>query len=101
MEGLTYLVGVDVGTSSTKAVVIDEDERVLARSSSEYGIDSPKARVRVGVYKNLDEACERTIRILDREEPDAEEVEIYNDYCRNVYRRLYPSLKPIWSEHPS
>ncbi|MCD6465310.1 xylulokinase [Candidatus Bathyarchaeota archaeon] len=59
------------------------------------------AGVGVGVYKNLDEACERTIRILDREEPDAEEVEIYNDYYRNVYRRLYPSLKPIWSEHPS
>ena len=59
------------------------------------------AGVGAGVYKNLDEACERTIRILDREEPDADEVRVYEDYYRNVYRRLYPSLKPIWSEHPS
>ena len=36
------LLGIDIGTSSTKAVLIDLSGRLLARSQSEYAIDSPK-----------------------------------------------------------
>ncbi len=36
------LLGIDIGTSSTKAVLIDVSGKLLALSQSEYGIDSPK-----------------------------------------------------------
>ena len=36
------LLGIDIGTSSTKAVLIDLSGKLLARSQSEYPIDSPK-----------------------------------------------------------
>ena len=39
---MTYFLGVDVGTTSTKAVVVDEPGTVLAVGSSAYGFDTPR-----------------------------------------------------------
>ncbi|MEM2788375.1 MAG: xylulokinase [Candidatus Bathyarchaeia archaeon] len=36
-----YLMGVDVGTSSTKVLIIDDSGNVLAKASAEYPIKSP------------------------------------------------------------
>jgi xylulokinase len=37
-----YLLGVDIGTSGSKGVVVDFDGRVVAYQSIEHGVDSPK-----------------------------------------------------------
>lgn len=39
---MSYLVGVDIGTSGTKTILIDETGKVLARASEEYPLYSPK-----------------------------------------------------------
>jgi xylulokinase len=39
---MAYLVGVDIGTSGTKTILIDETGRVLARSTMEYPLYSPR-----------------------------------------------------------
>ena len=37
-----YLIGIDVGTSGTKAVLIDMGGRILARSTHEYAFHTPR-----------------------------------------------------------
>lgn len=39
---MAYLLGVDVGTSGTKALLIDESGKVVARAVSEYPLYTPK-----------------------------------------------------------
>ncbi|MCX6378400.1 MAG: FGGY family carbohydrate kinase, partial [Armatimonadetes bacterium] len=39
---MSYLVGIDIGTSGTKTILIDETGRVLARAMAEYPLYSPK-----------------------------------------------------------
>lgn len=39
---MAYLMGIDVGTSSTKVLVIEESGRVVAEASHEYPISTPK-----------------------------------------------------------
>lgn len=39
---MPYLIGVDIGTSGTKTILIDETGRVLARALQEYPLYSPK-----------------------------------------------------------
>jgi len=50
------------------------------------------AGVGVGLYPNLLEACERTIKVVDKTTPIPENAELYNAYYE-VFRQLYPSLK--------
>ncbi len=38
-----YLIGLDIGTSSTKAVVVDRAGNLLAKAAREYGMDAPQA----------------------------------------------------------
>ena len=38
---MAYL-GIDIGTSACKALVLDKDGTVLASSTSDYGLDQPK-----------------------------------------------------------
>ena len=49
-----------------------------------------------GIYRDVDEACERTIRVTDRVEPGPAAA-IYNDYYP-IYRSLYPRLAPEFKE---
>ncbi len=53
------------------------------------------AGVGAGVYKDVFEATERTIRVVDRVEPVADEVAIYDGYYQD-YRALYGQLKPTF-----
>ena len=39
---MPYLVGIDIGTSGTKTILIDETGKVLARALMEYPLYSPK-----------------------------------------------------------
>src|SRR5258708_8635378 len=41
-ESMTRLLGIDLGTSSVKAVIIDEKARLLAVGSRDYPIDVPQ-----------------------------------------------------------
>jgi len=52
------------------------------------------AGVGTGIYGNLQEAVEETVRVKDVEHPDLDRVKVYEHYYRKVYRRLYPLLKP-------
>ena len=36
------LMGVDLGTSSTKTVIIDRDGNMLSHAAQEYGLDTPR-----------------------------------------------------------
>ncbi|MCA9125884.1 MAG: xylulokinase [Planctomycetales bacterium] len=39
---MAYTIGVDIGTSGTKSLLIDPDGNILAESSSSYGVSMPK-----------------------------------------------------------
>jgi len=39
---MAYLIGIDVGTSATKALLIDPDGRVVASASADYPVSRPK-----------------------------------------------------------
>jgi len=51
------------------------------------------AGVGVGAWKSVDEACEKTIRVAERIEPDTESVEVL-DRNYEAYKLLYQALKP-------
>ncbi|MEA3485184.1 MAG: xylulokinase [Candidatus Aerophobetes bacterium] len=53
--------------------------------------------VGAGVYDNIEEACEETIRITSRVLPRKENVKRYNEYYK-IYRSLYPILKNSFSK---
>src|SRR5450755_885919 len=56
------------------------------------------AGVASGVYASVQQACDATVRIVDRTEPQLETASIYA-HMYGQYRALYPALKPILS-HP-
>ncbi|MEG1551419.1 MAG: FGGY family carbohydrate kinase, partial [Oscillospiraceae bacterium] len=39
---MTYLIGVDVGTSGTKSVLFDEKGNIIGTSSAEYELIQPQ-----------------------------------------------------------
>lgn len=51
------------------------------------------AGVGAGVYSSVDEACEQTIKVVRRTDPDQENAVLYNRFYP-VYRDLYAVLKP-------
>ena len=53
------------------------------------------AMVGTGHYSNVQEACEQTIRQVDRLEPRAFESRVYADGF-DLYRDLYPALRPVF-----
>ena len=68
-----YLMGIDIGTSSLKTLVTDENGKVMAEAAEAYQFDSPR-----GGYSEQDPevwwgACVRTIRAC-LEKVDASEV---------------------------
>lgn len=40
---MAYLIGIDIGTTSTRAIIIDETGRVIASNNSEYPLIVPKS----------------------------------------------------------
>jgi xylulokinase len=52
------------------------------------------AGVGVGHWKNLDEACAQAIKVAQKIEPDAKDVETYKaGYAQ--WRKLYPALRSL------
>ena len=39
---MNYLIGMDIGTSSTRAIIVDENGKLIASSTSEYPLITPK-----------------------------------------------------------
>jgi xylulokinase len=39
---MAYLLGIDIGTSGTKVIAIDESGKLVASASAEYGLSTPK-----------------------------------------------------------
>jgi xylulokinase len=55
------------------------------------------AGVAAGIYPSVQQACEATVRIINRTEPHNETKHIYAQ-AYEVYRAIYPALKPILSK---
>ncbi|MGQ9630028.1 MAG: xylulokinase [bacterium] len=55
------------------------------------------AGVGAGVYSNLEEAVEETVRVVGETEPIEENARIYDRYYE-IYHSLYPILKPKFAE---
>src|SRR5437667_5872689 len=55
------------------------------------------AGVASGIYASIPQACEMTVRIVDRTEPHPELERVYAR-AYEKYGALYPALKPIFSE---
>lgn len=41
---MDYVIGVDIGTQSTKALLVDGQGRIIAQHSHSYKVDTPKPR---------------------------------------------------------
>lgn len=41
---MNYVMGVDIGTQSTKALLVDGEGRIIAQHSQGYRVDTPKVR---------------------------------------------------------
>lgn len=39
---MNYLLGLDIGTTSTRAIVVDEDGKLVASSTKDYPLITPK-----------------------------------------------------------
>jgi xylulokinase len=55
------------------------------------------AGVASGVYDSVPQACEITVRVVDRTDPRPELEDVYAK-AYEKYRALYPALKPIFTE---
>ena len=55
------------------------------------------AGVGAGKWKAVDEACQKTIRVAERIEPNAETVELFNRQFAK-YQALYPALRSVLSK---
>jgi xylulokinase len=57
-----YVIGCDVGTQSTKAVLLNREGRVVARAASEYGTTYPRAGWAEQDPRDWDRALEAVVR---------------------------------------
>ncbi|MFL5654695.1 MAG: xylulokinase [Ktedonobacteraceae bacterium] len=55
------------------------------------------AGVASGLYTSVEQACEATVRVMERTEPRPEAERIYAQ-AYETYRALYPALKPVISK---
>lgn len=69
-------------------------ETIAAEEGAAYGA-ALLAGVGAGKWKTIDEACEKTIRVAEKIEPDSESIEILNRRYK-AYRTIYPSLRSIF-----
>ena len=71
-------------------------ETIEAEEGAAFGA-ALLAGVGAGAWKTVDEACEKTIRIGERTQPNTESAKILN---RNysVFKKLYPLLRPLMGE---
>ncbi len=55
------------------------------------------AGVAAGIYPSVQQACEATVQVVDAIAPQAEAERVYAQ-AYEIYRALYPALKPIMSK---
>lgn len=55
------------------------------------------AGVGAGVYRSVEEACDLTVRVVNRTEPVPAHRAVYEDLYQ-VYRGLYPALRPAFAQ---
>jgi len=68
-------------------------ETIEAEEGAAYGA-ALLAGVGGGVWSSVDEACERTVRVRERIEPDAASSLMMND-CYKAFQSLYPALRNV------
>lgn len=54
------------------------------------------AGVGAGFWKDIFEACDATVKVLDKTEPHSDQISLYNQIYRE-YQALYPALKPTFN----
>lgn len=74
----------------TELVTINVDEGPAFGAALLAGVGSK-------VYGSVEEACQKTIRIVSRTLPKKENAELYDKYY-GVYKALYPTLKGIFDK---
>lgn len=55
------------------------------------------AGVGAGIYGDLEDAVNETVKVAAKDHPNPERVEVYNQHYRRIYRKLYPSLKSFFN----
>jgi xylulokinase len=53
------------------------------------------AGVGVGVYKSVEDACDKVVKVVSREEPDIKRAQLYEELY-GLYRELYPIMKEYY-----
>ena len=74
----------------TELVVIDVTEGAAYGAALLAGVGS-------GIYGSVGEACEQTIKVVRRTEPDPDSTALYGQFYP-VYRALYTALKPSFDQ---
>lgn len=72
---MKYYIGIDIGTSSAKVTLMDENGKIIGESSREYVIEEPKPgwkQINPEVWmKGADEAMEQLLEGCDPQEVEA------------------------------
>ena len=71
-------------------------EAINSNEGQAYGA-SILASVACGLYKTVDEACEKLIKVTDTIEPNKENIEKY-DKIYSVYKGMYDVLKDSYKK---
>ncbi len=71
-------------------------ERVQTNETSSLGA-AIGTFLSLGVYASAEEAVKNMVRVTSRFEPNPEAHKIYDELFKNAYRKLYPSLKGVYS----
>jgi xylulokinase len=61
---MRYVIGIDVGTTATKALLVSEDGRVMAQASQRYGLSTPSPGFVEQSPQDLWQACVSTVRAV-------------------------------------
>ena len=83
-----HLLGIDVGTSATKALLLTPDGRVAGSASASYEVDTP----RPGWSEQHPAVWWETVRTAARTRPRPRNVRLYRR-LHAEYAKLYPALR--------
>lgn len=101
---MSYFLGIDTSTTSSKALLIDERGEVIAVASNPHTLQTPKPlwseqdplewwqAVSASIKSVLEKACKQSTRITGRTQPISSQIESYRSSYA-VYQGLYPALK--------
>jgi sugar (pentulose or hexulose) kinase len=115
VENNSLLLGIDVGTSGTKSMIVDVSGNILGSGFNAYGHNSPQpgwveqepmwyvdgiresaamcAAAGVGIYKDVTSAGEAMAPKTTAFVPVEKTASFYNSFYREVYEGLYDSIE--------